>query len=168
MSSDGDAVEQRSVSVEEVKAGVKLNAGHAVVLIVGGMRGTKPSGGGGTSESGEPDGGEPGGGEPAADEPHDAKTPADDGPDGPSDGKDPVEPERPPNAEPTPEKGTLEIEVLDFSGQPANAVLCAITLPDGTKREVRTDRQGMVRLGALPRDGSCQVSFPELKAPGGA
>jgi len=165
MSSDGDEVEQRSVSVDEIKAGVKLNAGHAVVLIVGGMLGTKPSGGG-TSESGAPDGDEPDG-----DEPHDEKTPADDGPDGPdgpSDGKDLVEPERPPNTEPRPDEGTLEIEVLDFSGQPASAVLCAIVLPDGTKREVRTDGQGMVRLGALPRGGSCQVTFPELKAAGGA
>lgn len=79
-----DQVEERSVEKAELQSGVTLNAGHPVILLVGGVpggptdptgtepTGTEPTGGeptGGEPTGGEPTGGEPTGGEPTGGEP---------------------------------------------------------------------------------------------------
>ena len=154
------SVEERHVSDDEIKNGVKLKAGHSVILILGhgsSSGGDDDSGGDDHGQSGDDHGDQDGGDTPPSD--------------GPGGGEETGGEETEPYADdkgvrPEEEAGTLEVQVVNFAGDPAEGVLCAVKLPDGSSQQVRTDAQGMLRIAALPREGNCEVTFPELKQPG--
>jgi hypothetical protein len=55
----------------------------------------------------------------------------------------------------------VEVELVDEAGAPVVGERCRIVLPDGTRRDARTDHNGLVRIDRAVA-GSCIISFPEL------
>jgi hypothetical protein len=60
----------------------------------------------------------------------------------------------------TEEKTWIEIELVDPSGYPASNERYKLTLPDGSIKWGRLDRDGRARVEKL-QPGSCQVTFPD-------
>lgn len=52
----------------------------------------------------------------------------------------------------------IEVLIVDEDEQPVRNVRCAITLPDGSKREGRTNSAGILRYDRIP-GGSCTVTL---------
>ena len=151
-----DAVEIRSVSKEEIEAGVSVKAGHAVTFVVGGLKGTplpgKPPDDDGVFDPDKPE-------QPPQDVPLEGTDP---GPANPP-VKPPVQPG--PETPPPPLAGQLDLQIVSIAGAPQAALEVELTLPDGSKRAGRTGADGHFLLDALPPSGQCALDAPDVIAP---
>jgi hypothetical protein len=74
----------------------------------------------------------------------------------------PAPPPAEPAAEPAPpDTDWIEVRLVGEDGSPIAGERWRVTLPDGSRREGVTDRDGLARLEGIP-SGSCKVTFPEL------
>lgn len=75
-----------------------------------------------------------------------------------------VAPEPPPSRPPPNPSRTTFIEILltDERRDPVANERYRITLPDGTTRTGRTDRNGLARLEGIRPAGPCDISFPDI------
>lgn len=173
MADPSGQVETRGVTLADLKGGVKLLAGHQVVLVVGDLAGRaradqpgakkpvqdKP--GAGT----EPTGGD-GAGTGAAGA---GTTPAEagagpagtgssgTGPAGAGTGTDPKKPA------PIEDKFAVA-QVLNAAGAPAAGVFYELKLPDGTLKTGKTDDAGNLKVDAALQSGECTLVFPDYEA----
>ena len=168
--------EVRSVSKDELKAGVMARACHAITFLVGGLPGTPPADGPGTLGTGDPGSGsdatgaEPGGGV------FDPEEPAhpDEGADGTS-GTTAPEPPEPDTPGTTPEQpgpapkiaGRIDAQLVSAAGAPQANLEVEFSLPDGTKRAGRTGKDGHFLVEQLPSEGECKLEVPDVPAPVG-
>jgi hypothetical protein len=56
----------------------------------------------------------------------------------------------------------IEIELVSVSGAPAPGIDFVLTLPDGSERVGRSDRDGMVRFSGLTQRGECDLELPNV------
>ena len=172
MADPSGQVETRGVTLADLKAGVKLLAGHQVVLVVGDLAGrpgadepgakkpvqdkpgtgTEPTGADGAEN------GASGAGAAAAE----AGTgpggtgPPGTGPAGTGPGTDP--------AKPAPIEDKFAVaQVLNAAGAPAAGVFYELTLPDGTLKMGKTDDAGNLKVDAALQAGECTLVFPEYE-----
>src|SRR5438270_13869523 len=125
-----EKIEERDVTADELKSGVKLNAGHKVVLILGG------SGHGKGDEPAEP-----------SDPPADPDAPGDqppnpDQPDPPPAASAPAD-DKPPEPAPAPTPHDApDVQIVSASRAPQRDLELEVAVPDGTKQEGRSSAAG--------------------------
>jgi len=164
-------IDTRGVTLADLKAGVKLLAGHQVVLVVGDLAGSKrddgralkqpaedkPPSGAGTESTGLEGNGTGPAGTGAA--PAGARAgAAGAGPAGAGAG---------PAAEPAKPKPLedkfAEAQVLNAKGEPAAGVFYELKLPDGTLKTGKTDEAGNLKIDAALQSGECTLVFPDYE-----
>jgi len=140
--------ETRGVTLAELKAGVKLFAGHQVVLVVGDLAGRKRSD-------------EPAAKKPALDKPGTSEAPAGEGPaaGGPAGAEAGADAKKP---APIEDKFAVA-QVLNAAGAPAAGVFYELTLPDGTLKTGKTDDSGNLKVDAALQSGECTLVFPDYE-----
>jgi hypothetical protein len=69
---------------------------------------------------------------------------------------EPVDPERPSPAT------FVEVELVDQTGRPIANERYRVTLPDGTKRTGRLDKNGIARIEDIRPAGACDIEFPDI------
>ncbi|MBS2023885.1 MAG: hypothetical protein JST92_15890, partial [Deltaproteobacteria bacterium] len=151
-----DRVEERDTTLDDLKTGVTLRAGHPVILLVGGH-----------GHPAQPDDdGDEGTGATAAPQDPTGEAPSGDGPgeEGGGGTHDEGHDDEGGATAPAPQMGDeIDFQLVSQAGKPRPGVEFEITVPDGSKRAGKSDAEGKVHFGALT-DGDCVISLPDVRA----
>ena len=172
MADPSGQVETRGVTLADLKAGVKLLAGHQVVLVVGDLAGrgradepgTKKPAADKAGTGAEPTGPDGAGTGPAGagTTPADGTGPTGTGPagTGPAGAGASADPAKPTSVE----DKFAEAQILNAAGAPAAGVFYELTLPDGTLKTGKTDDAGNLKVDAALQSGECTLVFPDYES----